>query len=210
LPVRGLSTGYFGLSAEIEIGALNRLMDEGAAISGVHVRLDPAAQADFHAAAKAMPKTAFVTLKATTQRRFAETMSENMTIMTTVYVTLAAIIAFGVVYNAARISLSEQGRDLASLRVLGFSPAEVAAILFGELAAIVLAAQPLGWLLGYALARGMVASLSSDLYQVPLVIGREVYATASVVVLAAALVSALAMWGRIRALDMIAVLKTRE
>ena len=56
----------------------------------------------------------------------------------------AAIIAFGVVYNAARVSLSERGRELASLRVLGFTRGEIAYILLGELAVLTLAALPLG------------------------------------------------------------------
>jgi putative ABC transport system permease protein len=116
----------------------------------------------------------------------------------------------GVVYNFSRIALSEQGRELASLRVLGFTNREVAGVLFGELAAIVLLAQPLGWLIGYGIGLAMVAAFSSDFYRVPFVIEREVYAIASLVVLAAALVSALAIRGRINNLDMIEVLKTRE
>ncbi|MEH6738551.1 MAG: ABC transporter permease [Sulfitobacter sp.] len=130
--------------------------------------------------------------------------------MITVYVILAAIIAIGVVYNFARISLSEQGRELASLRVLGFTRAEVARVLLGELALVALLAQPLGWAKGYGIGAAMVAAFSSDLYRVPFVVGYDVYATASLVVCAAALVSALAVWGRINNLDIIEVLKTRE
>jgi putative ABC transport system permease protein len=130
--------------------------------------------------------------------------------MVAVYVTLATIIAVGVVYNFSRIALSEQGRELASLRVLGFTNREVAGVLFGELASVVLLAQPIGWLIGYGIGKAMVAAFSSDLYRVPFVMGREVFATASLVVLAAALVSAFAIQGRINNLDMIEVLKTRE
>ena len=123
---------------------------------------------------------------------------------------LAGIIAMGVVYNFSRIALSEQGRELASLRVLGFTNREVAGVLFGELATVVLLAQPLGWGIGYGIALAMVTAFSSDLYRVPFVIGREVFATASLVVCVAALVSAYAIWGRINRLDLIEVLKTRE
>ncbi|MFM7445076.1 MAG: FtsX-like permease family protein, partial [Tabrizicola sp.] len=142
--------------------------------------------------------------------RFRETLAENITVMITVYVVLAGIIAIGVVYNFSRIALSEQGRELASLRVLGFTNREVSGVLFGELATVVLLAQPLGWVIGYGIASAMVAAFSSDLYRVPFVIGREVFATASLVVCAAALVSAAAIRGRINNLDMIEVLKTRE
>ncbi|WP_216842482.1 ABC transporter permease [Tabrizicola piscis] len=210
LPVSGVSLGYVGLGAAMEISALNRAVGEGAVISGVNLQLDAAEQADFYAATMAAPKTGFVTVMALTVGRFRETLAENITVMITVYVGLASIIAVGVVYNFARIALSEQGRELASLRVLGFTRGEVSGILFAELAMIVLLAQPLGWVIGYAIGLGMVTAFSSDLYRVPFVIGRDVYATATLVVLAAALASAWAVRWRINSLDMIEVLKTRE
>ncbi|WP_299753378.1 ABC transporter permease [uncultured Boseongicola sp.] len=210
LPVSGISLGYVGLGAAMEMTALNRIMGEDALISGVNLQIDEAARGAFYAAAKTTPKTEFLTVTALTIARFKETLAENITVMITVYVILAAIIAIGVVYNFARISLSEQGRELASLRVLGFTRAEVARVLLGELAIVVLLAQPLGWVIGYGIGAAMVAAFSSDLYRVPFVVGYDVYATASLVVCAAALVSALAVWGRINNLDMIEVLKTRE
>ena len=210
LPVSGISLGYVGLGAAMDIGALNRLMGEGALISGLNLLIDEREETAFYAAAKAAPKTELITVTALMLNRFKETLAENITVMITVYVTLATIIAVGVVYNFSRIALSEQGRELASLRVLGFTNREVAGVLFGELAAVVLLAQPLGWLIGYGIGLAMVAAFSSDLYRVPFVMGREVFATASMVVLAAALASAFAIRGRINTLDMIEVLKTRE
>jgi len=210
LPVSGISLGYVGLGAAMEIGALNRAAGEGEAISGANLLLDPAALPEFYAAATAAPKTGFLNVTDLTVSRFRATLAENITVMITVYVTLAAIIAVGVVYNFSRIALSEQGRELASLRVLGFTRAEVAAVVLLELAVVVLLAQPFGWLIGHGIGLAMVAAFSSDLYRVPFVMGREVYAIASLVVIAAALVSALAIRGRINRLDLIAVLKTRE
>lgn len=210
LPVSGLSVGYVGLGAAMEIGALNRMMREGAMVSGVSLKIDPSATTAFFAAAKTAPNTELVNVTALMLDRFRQTMAENITIMITVYVVLAGIIAMGVVYNFSRIALSEQGRELASLRVLGFTTAEVSGVLFGELATVVLLAQPLGWLIGYGIGLAMVAAFSSDLFRVPYVVGREVFATASLVVCAAALISAIAIRGRINHLDMIEVLKTRE
>jgi putative ABC transport system permease protein len=210
LPVSGISVGYVGLGAAMEIGALNRLMGEGAMVSGVSLQIDPARDAAFYAAAKTTPKTELISVTSLMLSRFRDTLAENITVMVTVYVVLAGIIAVGVVYNFSRIALSEQGRELASLRVLGFTNGEVSGVLFGELGTVVLLAQPLGWLIGYGIASAMVAAFSSDLYRVPFVIGREVFATASLVVCAAALLSAYAIRGRIDNLDMIEVLKTRE
>ena len=210
LPVSGLSVGYVGLGAAMEIGALNRLMGEGALVSGVSLLLDPAETAAFYAAARTTPKTELISVTSLMLTRFRETLAENITVMITVYVVLAGIIAVGVVYNFSRIALSEQGRELASLRVLGFTNREVSGVLFGELGTVVLLAQPLGWLIGYGIAAAMAAAFSSDLYRVPFVVHRDVYATASLVVCAAALASAWAIRGRINNLDMIEVLKTRE
>lgn len=210
LPVSGLSVGYVGLGAAMEIGALNRLMGEGALISGVSLMIDDARTAEFYAAAKITPKTEMISVTTLMLTRFRETLAENITVMVTVYVVLAGIIAVGVVYNFSRIALSEQGRELASLRVLGFTNREVSGVLFGELATVVLLAQPLGWLIGYGIASAMAAAFSSDLYRVPFVVQRDVYATATLVVCAAALASAWAIRGRINNLDMIEVLKTRE
>ncbi len=210
LPVSGLSQGYVGLGAAMEIGALHRAMGEGERISGVHVLLDAAWSEDFFRAVKATPDAGFVTVLGRTVERFRATLAENITVMITVYTGLASIIAFGVIYNFARIALSEQGRELASLRVLGFSKGEVSGILFGELAVILALAQPVGWGIGHLIALGMARAFSSDLYRVPFVINPDVYATASLLVGVAALLSALALRDRINSLDMIEVLKTRE
>lgn len=210
LPVSGLSVGYVGLGAAMEIGALNRLMGEGALVSGVSLSIDEAQSAAFYAAARTTPKTEMISVTSLMLTRFRETLAENITVMITVYVVLAGIIAVGVVYNFSRIALSEQGRELASLRVLGFTNAEVSGVLFGELGTVVLLAQPLGWAIGYGIAAAMAAAFSSDLYRVPFVVQRDVYAIASLVVCAAALISAFLIRGRINNLDMIEVLKTRE
>lgn len=210
VPISGISVGYVGLGAAMELGALQKIAGDGALISGANLLLDPGLRAAFYAAAAQAPKTGFLNVTDLTVGRFRATLAENITVMITVYVTLAAIIAVGVVYNFSRIALSEQGRELASLRVLGFSRAEVAAVILLELAVVVLLAQPLGWLIGHGVGLAMVAAFSSDLYRVPFVMGREVYATASLIVLAAAILSAALIRRRIDRLDLIAVLKTRE
>ena len=130
--------------------------------------------------------------------------------MTTVYIVLSVIVAFGVVYNSARIQLSERARELASLRVFGFTRREVSQVLQVELAIMVLVAHPLGWLLGYLFSWAVVTSTESDLFRIPLIVEPSTFAKASLVVLAAALVSALVVHRRVRNLDIISVLKTRE
>jgi putative ABC transport system permease protein len=159
---------------------------------------------------KATPVANFIALQRVSLRKFRETLAQNLLFMISVYVSLGMIIAFGVVYNFARISLSEQGRELASLRVLGFHKSEVSTILLAELAVLTLMAQPLGWIIGYGFAYAMVQGFDSELYRVPLVVERSVYGWASLIVVTAALASGLVVRRRIDRLDLIEVLKTRE
>ena len=130
--------------------------------------------------------------------------------MASIYTGLAAVIAFGLVYNSARISLSERARELASLRVLGFTRAEVLWILLLELAALTLAAQPPGWLVGYGLAWIMQTRLAGELMRVRLVVEGSTYILASTIIITAAIFSALVVRARINRLDLVSVLKTRD
>jgi putative ABC transport system permease protein len=123
---------------------------------------------------------------------------------------IAFIITFGVVYNAARIALAERGRDLAALQVMGFTRAEVAFVLLGELAVVTFAALPLGAALGHALSFAIAAGFSTDLYQIPAGIDRASVGQAALVVLGAGLVSGALVARDLGRADLIGVLKTRE
>lgn len=210
LPVSDIITGYLGLGAYMDLAAANHLMREGPVISGVTVAIDAAERPALFAALKETPVASAIVLRSVTLNKFQETVAQNITIMVAVYVGLAAVIAFGVVYNFARVSLSERARELASLRVLGFTRGEVSAILLGELAVVVALALPLGWALGYGLAYATVAGFDSELYRMPLIMKPAVFAIASLVVMGAAGAAALLVRARIDRLDLVEVLKTRE
>mgnify|MGYP001766014303 CR=1 FL=1 len=210
VPVTAILTTYLGLGAYMDLEAAGRMLREGTALDGVTIAYDGGREGELFAALKKTPVAAFVALQKRAMRIYRDTLQQNLFVMITVYVALGMIVAFGVVYNFARISLSEQGRELASLRVLGLTRGEVSAILFSELAILTLAAQPIGWLLGRGLALGMAAGLENELYRVPVVILPSVPATASGVVIVAALLSALVVRRRIDHLDLVEVLKTRE
>ena len=210
LSVAGVIEGYLGMAAYMDVNALDTLLGEGRLISGAAVSIDPNEQDKLFSLLKQSPSLGHLSLRSASLERFRETMAQNLFVMVGVLVTLAGVIAFGIVYNFARISLSEQGREMASLRVLGFRKSEVAGLLLAEIGAVVLLAQPLGWLLGYGLAIAMVRGFSSELFSMPLVVGPEVYAYSSLVVVASALIAGLVVVRRVARLDMIAVLKTRE
>jgi putative ABC transport system permease protein len=208
--VSALVEGYLGLGAYMELGALQDMVSEGNRISGVNITVDPLFQDELFARLKQTPSLGHISMQTVALQQFRATMAQNLYVMIAVLVGLAGIIAFGVVYNFSRISLSEQGREMASLRVLGFTRAEVSTLLLAEIAVLTLLAQPLGWALGMLVAFGMVEGFSSEIFSMPFVIGPDVFAYSSVVVMTAALVSGLIVRRRIDRLDMIAVLKTRE
>ena len=137
-------------------------------------------------------------------------MGRSFRVTAVLVVAFAAIIAIGVVYNGARIALSERGRELASLRVLGFTTREVGALLLGEQAILALLAVPFGWLVGWMLSSYLARAFESEQYQVPLVVRTQTYAWATLVVLLASALAGALMYRRVARLDLVAVLKTRE
>ena len=210
VPVTEIIKSYFGLGVFMRLSALDDLLDDGARVSGVRFSYDKAQETALFKAIKATPTIAAIALNRVSLGKFKETLAQNINYMVTIYTTLAIIITFGVVYNTARIQLSERARELASLRVLGFTRGEVSWVLLSELAILTLAAIPLGWLFGYGFGLILIESFSSDLYRVPFIIDRATYAIAALIVIAAAMVSALIVRRRVDRLDLVSVLKTRD
>jgi putative ABC transport system permease protein len=210
VPVTLINQTYTGLSAHMRLDRLDELSALGPRRSGAYLRIDPLKLDEMYAAIKNMPAAASLALRETSLRLFRQTIRQNIFIMTTVYVVLSIIIAFGVVYNSARIQLAERARELASLRVLGFTGGEVATVLALELAIIVALAQPLGWLLGVAFSWAVVQGFQSDVFRVPFVLERQAFGWSSIVVVLAGIVSGLIVIRRVFKLDLVSVLKARE
>jgi len=201
---------FAGLSAYMQFDSLNRLMRAQDAVSGMHLAVDAAQAEELYGRLKSTPQIAGVAIKAQSLKSFRDTVAENLLRFRTFNVIFACIIAFGVVYNSVRISLAERSRELATLRVIGFTRAEVSAILLGELAALTAAAIPMGFALGYAFTAVVSTSYNTELFRMPLIIERATFGFATVVVLLAAAVSGLIVRRRIDRLDLVSVLKARE
>jgi putative ABC transport system permease protein len=208
--VADLVDEYFGLSIYMELGALHRLLREGESLSGAQLLIDEAARDTLYRRLKATPRVAAVNLTATALASFRDVMSQNTRLTTIMNLIFAGIIAFGVVYNAARISLSERSRELASLRVLGFTRAEISLVLLGELSVLTLLALPLGLLLGWGLGLLIVSSFDSEVFRFPLVVTPQAMAWSCLAVIAAAAISGLVVRRRLDHLNLVAVLKTPE
>lgn len=210
VPVLGVTKQYLGLSAYMQRDSLNAMMHEGNVVSGAYLGLEPGAEQEVYDELHARPRVLGMVANSSAIKSFYDTIGDFILFYNLVATLLAGSIGFGVVYNSARISLSERGRELASLRVLGFTRAEIAYILLGELAALTLAAIPVGFLAGIGLTGILVLAFESDLYRLPMIIEPGNYAMGATVVVVSALVSGLLIWHRLGRLDLVAVLKTRE
>ncbi len=210
VPIAALVDDTIGLQAYMHVDALHRLLGEGPTLSGAAVTVDPAAIERFYTSVKTMPAVAGVALRETTLRNFRQTMAETMNMQIFFNVMFAAIIAFGVVYNSARVSLSERSHELASLRVLGFTRAEISLILLGELAVLTVCALPVGAAIGYSLGRLIMLGFNNELYRLSFVVEPATIAWSFLVVIAAAFLSGLIVRRRLDRLDLVAVLKRRE
>ena len=201
---------YMGLPTYMHPDAVRTLLAEGPRISGAYVQYDEARARPFFQAVKNSPAIGSLQLQTRALQKFRETMARNINVMMATYLGLAMTVAFGVIYNSARIQLSESARELASLRVLGFTAGETSRVLLTELGILVALSIPVGWAVGYGLAWAMAKAFDSELFRIPLIVTPMTYARAALVVLGAAAVSAIIVRDRIDRLDLVAVLKTRD
>ena len=200
----------FGKLLFMDLAAMNRLARDGDGVAAASLQVDPAAMTAFWTAVKGAPTIASVFDKAGSYEAFSQRTERNMGVFSGILTLFAVAMAVGIIYNAARISLSERAWELASLRVLGMTRAEVSVLLLAELGAELLIALPIGALLGYGLASAMMALMASDAIDFPVVIEPSTYASAGLIVLAAGVASALLVRRQIDRLDLVSVLKVRE
>jgi len=210
LAITGVYDPMMGQGIYMSRAALNRLMREQTAVSGTYLSVAPGRESEVITRLKDFPFVLLATSRAATVRRIEEQMRQSMTFVLTLIITSASIIAIGVVYNSARIALSERGRELASLRVLGFTTNEVAGMLYAEQAAVLLLAIPVGIGFGKAFSLALVRGFETERFHFPYVMTLSSQLFAVVIVIAAAVVAGLIVRGRIGRLDMVAALRTRE
>lgn len=210
IPITRIVKQYIGKAAYMDRGALNRLLKEGPVINTLNLQTESTSEGALFEALKKTPSMLGLMSKKSALQSFYDTIRQNIDTTIIAYIAFASVISVGVIYNAARISLSERARELASLRVLGFTKREVAYILAGELALLTWAALPLSAFLGYQLAAFIVVQFDTDMFRLPLHIDPSTYGYSAVVVMVSAFISGTVVVRRVANLDLISVLKTRE
>ncbi|KMQ74771.1 ABC transporter permease [Marinobacter subterrani] len=210
VPVAGITSEYVGVGAYMSLDALNRALGDGPLVNQAMINLDSAMATEVYDRLRETPGVLGLSIRQAMLDSFYDTLARTFLTFTFFNSLMGGIIAFGVVYNTIRISLAEKGRELASLRVLGYTHNEVAHILLGEVALLLLLGVPLGWLVGQGLALLIVTAMQTELYRVPLTITSQTLGVSALVVVVSAIASGVIAWMRLRALDLVAVLKTRE
>ena len=210
LPVAGIIAQGMGQEVHISAKALFAAMDSAPQVNMIHLAVQSDQMGDLNAAIKETPAIAGLMDWADVRKQFDVTLRENLLTMVGIYTLIGVLIAIGVVYNAARIQLSERSYELASLRVLGFSRGEVGYVLVGEMILLTILAIPLGWVMGYWLALGLVGAMSTDMFQIPFYITRRTFALAALAVFHASLASVLTVRRRLDRVDLATALKARD
>jgi len=210
VPVAGLVDEMLGLGAYMDARALSRLLREDGNTSGAHLRLQGGDAQRLYAELKRMPAVGGVAVRSAMQASLRDTLERTFSFFSAILAAFSCVIVGGMVYNSLRIALSERGNELASLCVLGFTQREVAFLLLGEQALLTALAIPLGLGIGYGLCAMLVPVFDRELFRLPLVVGKWSFVYPVLAALVAAVASGLLVARRIRHLDLIAVLKTRE
>lgn len=201
---------WVGSSGYTELTALGRLLQEPGRISGAHLRLQPDRTDAFNAAVAERPALAGLSHVRQAEASMRQTFSQGSGFMSTLFLTFAGMMAAGVAYATASVTLAEQQRDLATLQVLGYTRWQVSYVMLGELALLTLLALPLGLWVGYGFALWLMGTMSNELFTFPMVVDPAAYARSALFVLAT--VAACAAWVRrqVDKVDLVASLKSRE
>ena len=208
--IGGFSQDFAGISSFMELDALNRLLGEGDRISGAFLHVAGGQWATFLETLKATPQASGVVIKNAIRQSFRETTAQSIGLIQVIYSTFATVVAFGIVYNSARIALSERARELATLRVLGFSQGDVGSVLVGELVVLSLIALPLGLWVGSGMAGALIQAINTETVRLPLILSPSNYAYAALVITVATTVSAIIACRKLNQLDLVGALKATE
>lgn len=209
-PLIGTAEDLAGVAAYMDLRALNRLLGEGDLVSGASFCVDPNRQADFLRALKDIPRVSWVAIKNSLRENFRTTTAASIGLFQKIYLVLAIIVSFGVVYNNARISLAERARELATLRVIGFSRREVGAVLLTELSLLAAIALPIGLVIGTGFATAIINAVNTETVRVPVIVTSANYAFAALAVLVASTGSAVLVLRRLNQINLVSALKAPE
>lgn len=136
------------------------------------------------------------------------TMLSSINLIVVVLIVSAAVLAFIVLYNLTNINIGERVREIATLKVLGFTRGEVNAYIFREIAILSLVGDLFGLALGTWLEGFVITTVEVDVVMFGRIIHPLSYLYAFLLTLVFSGVVVLAMRGRLDKVDMVESLKS--
>jgi putative ABC transport system permease protein len=210
LPVVAIVRPYLAASAYIEFETLNRLLREPGRVTAAHLLLDRRQRDAFSARVKELPRIVSVSYLDNARASMTKLLSEGSGFFNGMFIVFSSLMAAGVAFSAARVTLAEQERDLATLRVLGFGRHEASYVLLAEIGALLIAALPVGMVIGAVMSRWLMSQFQTDLFTFPYVTSPNAYGKPALFVAAAVAIATLLVRRGVDRLDLVGVLKSRD
>lgn len=208
--VGGVADEMFGLQAHALDDDVSRWTFASPQADTALLRVDPSRTAEVVRRLARARGIASVSSRATSLQKFRAQGGRSLGVTMLLLAVFAGSIAAGVVYNNARVALEVRARDLASLRVLGFTQGEVGAVLLGEMFVQVFLGIPPGLLLGRSFSAAAMANTDPEMYRLSITLTARTDVVAIAITLLAAGLSGWMVRRRVAGLDLVGVLKTRE
>lgn len=210
IPVVGFVEALIGTPAYMTLDALNRQLYEPQRVTGAYLKIDPLQSEAVYNELKDIPLVAGVSLRRESYEKFDQMIEEGAGVFRNVMSMFSILIAAGVVYNGARIAFMERERDLASLRVLGFTKIETGYVLLGELAILAILAIPVGSLFGYLIWSYLAGALSTELYQIPTIFREDGLGYGAIIIFVSTAIAGALVMRDVAKIDMATALKARD
>ncbi len=210
LPVVGVVPQYLGLNAYMDLHALQDFFGEEGLATSFLLRMDEVTSIA-HLQEKYRQSSLISNMDESRERiQKLKEMMASYGSMIYLYSLVGIILGFSIIYISSIITTAERSRELASMMVLGMTPAEVLSVVTFEQWLI----STLGILAGIPLAKlfmsGLSQAMSSDVFTIPPEITTSAYLEAAIVTVVSIWIAQKFAGRKIRRLSLVEVLKSAE
>jgi putative ABC transport system permease protein len=210
VPVASIVKEYMGLVAYADLAYLSHLVDEPPMLNSIQLAVEPSRVNDLYRAVKDQPDVAGIGVRSQTKANIVNTLLRTMIFSISLIVLFAGIIAFGSILNASLIEIADRTRDIATFRVLGYRPLQVAGIFFRENGLIFGVGLLVGIPFGYVMVRIISRVYNTELFRMPVIVSRDIVLLAAGLSCLFVLIAQWFVFRQIRRLDWLEGIKVKE
>lgn len=208
--IEAIVDDFIGSQFYVNLDFINKLLSQQEQVSVVSIVIDPKYSAEIYDQLKVLPMVSSVVIKESALKTFTETSAKFILTFSIILFSFALIISVGVIYNNARVLLSERSIDYGSLRVLGFYANEVFRLIFGDLILLIVLSLPLGAGLGAYLGYLSIRMIHNEAIQIPFIIYPTTFVYGVLAIVLSAVLSLYWMSHKVKEIDLVKILKVRE